>query len=63
MNTNESDSQVEALFTVGASYQFSPALSANLQVDYIPQVGDDDEEEGSDQIDLQTFTLGLKYKF
>ncbi|WP_026471095.1 outer membrane beta-barrel protein [Alkanindiges illinoisensis] len=62
-NTEESDSQVEALFTVGASYQFSPALSANLQLDYIPQVGDDDEEEGSDQLDLQTFTLGLKYKF
>lgn len=60
-NTKESDSQVEALFTIGASYQFSPALSANLQLDYIPQVGDDDEEE--DQIDLQTFSLGLKYKF
>lgn len=53
------ESDVEAIATVGASYNFMPNAGINLQLDYVPNVGSDDTGEE----DVFAISAGLKYQF
>ncbi|MEC7118550.1 MAG: outer membrane beta-barrel protein [Pseudomonadota bacterium] len=59
VNLSSSDSELEAIVTAGASYNFMPNIGVNVQLDYLPNVGTEDSGED----DITAFSLGLKYQF
>jgi len=49
------DYEVEAIVTAGASYNVLPNIGLNVQLDYVPNVGTEE--------DLTAISAGLKYQF